>query len=190
MSRKNGRKQKKRVAETEFAPVTARERYWHRRYSLFSLFDLGVLLDEESWYSVTPEEVAKHHATRCGGEGRTLVDACCGVGGNSIQLALRCERVIAVDVDASKIQMARENAALYGVADRIDFVCGDFLQLAASGHFEDQIIDGVFVSPPWGGPGYDPVPSTGATGQDGTAAPACTHSSHKHAHGGHETVTG
>ena len=43
---------------------------------------------------------------------------------------------------------------------------------------------------PWGGSGYDPVPSTGATGQDGTAAPACTHSSHKHAHGGHEKVTG
>lgn len=43
---------------------------------------------------------------------------------------------------------------------------------------------------PWGGSGYDPVPSAGAAEQDGAATHPCTHSSHKHAHGGHETVTG
>ncbi|EKE78312.1 membrane protein insertion efficiency factor YidD [Oceanibaculum indicum] len=44
---------------------------------------------------------------------------------------------------------------------------------------------------PWGGSGYDPVPSAGAAGQDGkTATNSCTHPSHTRAHGGHETVTG
>lgn len=135
------------------------ERYYHRRYSLFSRFDLGVELDEESWYSVTPEQVAQHHARRCGGPGRTVVDACCGVGGNAIQLALSGARVIAVDVSATKLDMGRTNAAIYGVADRIEWVCADFLQLAASGALADRDVYGVFCSPPWGGPAYVRRPS-------------------------------
>lgn len=45
--------------------------------------------------------------------------------------------------------MARHNAAVYSVADRIDFIQGDFLQLAPHLH-----ADVVFLSPPWGGPDY------------------------------------
>jgi trimethylguanosine synthase len=145
--RSNKRRRKHEVAEVHEV-LSARERYWHRRHSLFSLFDLGVRLDEESWYSVTPEVLAKHHAERC--RGRVIVDACCGVGGNAIQLAKTCERVIAVDVDPAKLEMGKENAAIYGVSN-IEWRCGDFLLLA------DEFVgraDGVFVSPPWGGPSY------------------------------------
>lgn len=38
---------------------------------------------------------------------------------------------------------------MYGVADRIEFVVGDFLRLAPS-----LQADVVFLSPPWGGPQY------------------------------------
>lgn len=38
---------------------------------------------------------------------------------------------------------------MYGVADRIEFVVGDFLRLAPS-----LRADVVFLSPPWGGPQY------------------------------------
>ena len=34
----------------------------HDRYRLFSKFDHGVQLDDESWYSVTPEAIAMHIA--------------------------------------------------------------------------------------------------------------------------------
>ena len=37
-------------------------RYWVQRYSLWSKFDQGVLMDAEGWYSATPEVLAKHHA--------------------------------------------------------------------------------------------------------------------------------
>ena len=37
--------------------------------------------------------------------------------------------VIAIDLDAEKIALARHNAAVYGVADRIEFLVGDFLEL-------------------------------------------------------------
>jgi len=45
--------------------------------------------------------------------------------------------------------MAKHNAEIYGVADRIEFIVGDFVQLAPS--LKAEV---VFLSPPWGGPGY------------------------------------
>ena len=37
-------------------------KYWMQRYSLWSKYDEGVLMDEEGWFSATPEVVAMHHA--------------------------------------------------------------------------------------------------------------------------------
>ncbi len=55
-----------------------------------------------------------------------------GAGGNSIQFAFTCERVIAIDIDPVKIAMAKHNATLYGVQDRIEFILGDYLKLSSS----------------------------------------------------------
>lgn len=65
-------------------------KFWYQRYSLFSKFDLGIRLDRESWFSVTPEKVAEHLAERCRCD--LIVDGFCGAGGNTIQFALTCER--------------------------------------------------------------------------------------------------
>ena len=45
--------------------VTDLDKYWDQRYRLFSKYDHGVKLDDESWYSVTPEIIAQHIANRC-----------------------------------------------------------------------------------------------------------------------------
>lgn len=37
-------------------------KYWLQRYSLFSLYDRGIQIDEAGWYSITPEVIACHHA--------------------------------------------------------------------------------------------------------------------------------
>ena len=37
--------------------------------------------------------------------------------------------VIAIDIDPVKIACARRNAELYGVADRIEFLVGDYLHI-------------------------------------------------------------
>lgn len=42
----------------------------------------------------------------------------------------RSHYVIAVDLDPKKLELAQHNAAIYGVADKIDFVKGDFFDLA------------------------------------------------------------
>jgi len=63
--------------------------------------------------------------------------------------------VIAIDRDPLKICCARENARLYGVADRIEFICGDFLHILGSARCGALGgADVVFLSPPWGGPAY------------------------------------
>ncbi|KAG7599629.1 WW domain superfamily [Arabidopsis suecica] len=122
-------------------------KYWCQRYLLFSRFDEGIKMDEEGWFSVTPELIAKHHATRCN-EG-IVIDCFTGVGGNAIQFASRSHYVIAIDLDPKKLDLAQHNAAIYGVADKIDFVKGDFFDLA-----HNLKAGTVFLSPPWGGPDY------------------------------------
>ena len=46
--------------------------------------------------------------------------------------------------------MARNNAQIYGVEDRIEFIVGDSLEILPTLTFADVI----FLSPPWGGPNY------------------------------------
>ena len=52
-----------------------------------------------------------------------------GVGGNTIQFALAGCFVFAIDLDASRLNLARHNAGVYGVQDRIEFIHGDFFDV-------------------------------------------------------------
>ncbi|XP_064486506.1 trimethylguanosine synthase-like [Ornithodoros turicata] len=123
------------------------QKYWAQRYRLFSKFDRGIQLDEESWFSVTPEQIAKHIARRCKGD--IVIDAFCGAGGNTIQFARACPLVIGIDIDPKKVEMAQNNAAVYGVQNKVEFIVGDFLHIAPT-----LKADAIFFSPPWGGPTY------------------------------------
>lgn len=60
----------------------------YARFRVFFRMDDGVQMDEESFWSTTPEGIARHQAARC--KGRYAFDACCGVGGNTVQLAATC----------------------------------------------------------------------------------------------------
>ncbi|KAM7514338.1 hypothetical protein LguiA_003921 [Lonicera macranthoides] len=132
----------------EFSPNI--DKYWCQRYLLFSKFDDGIKMDEEGWFSVTPEPIAKHHASRCCSG--IIIDCFTGVGGNAIQFAQKSKHVIAIDIDPKKIDYAQHNAAIYGVDDRIEFIRGDSFLLAPK-----LKADTVFLSPPWGGPDYAKV---------------------------------
>ena len=68
-------------------------------------------MDEEGWFSVTPEVIAAHIAERCRCD--FIVDAFTGMGGNAIQFAFTCERVLAIDIDPVKLECARQNARVY-----------------------------------------------------------------------------
>ncbi|EPS45588.1 hypothetical protein H072_416 [Dactylellina haptotyla CBS 200.50] len=133
--------------------------YWHQRYSLFSLWDEGIWITDEGFYSVTPESVARkiagHILPPSLAEPQVIIDAFCGVGGNAIQFALspQCKRVIAVDHDETMLACAMHNAKIYGVEDKIEFRKADFFEFASQ--WEGEVAVGtLFLSPPWGGPSY------------------------------------
>lgn len=154
------------------------EKYWSQRRRLFSLFDHGVQLDSESWFSVTPECVAHHQAWRCmqklhsehhqsprdinSYEPLVIFDAFCGVGGNTIAFARHLNvHVFACDTDKERLSMASHNARVYNVSTAVSFLHGDALGIMNKAILKDgrspfstRKVDIIFLSPPWGGPEY------------------------------------
>lgn len=126
------------------------DKFWAQRRRLFSRYDDGIQLDKESWYSVTPEAIADHIAKRmaddCNGkEGAVILDAFCGCGGNAVAFARlpreKVALVVCIDVDKSKLEMAANNAALYGIeADRIVFIQADAVSAMKYGYFDGKCI--------------------------------------------------
>lgn len=121
---------------------------WDRRFSLFSKFDDGIQMDDESWYEVTPENVARYIALKTSRKSR-VVDCFCGVGGNAIQFALLHDRVVGVDLSASRLRMTLHNSRLYGVDDRLELAQCDALAYLEGSEFSDESC--LYMSPPWGG---------------------------------------
>lgn len=120
-----------------------------RQRRLFERWGEGIRVDDEGLVGLTPERLALAIAARAHG---VAIDGTSGVGGIAIALARTpaVSRVIAVDRSAERLAMARHNAAIYGVADRIEWVEGDVLEVLASRRADVLVLD-----PPWGGRGYD-----------------------------------
>lgn len=131
-----------------FAPELVR--FYKRRYELFHNYDAGFRMDAGGWFSVTPEAIARRQAQRCGLTKRDLVvDGFAGCGGNVIQFAVYAGHVVAVDNDRLRITLAEHNARVRGVARAVSFIHANFMDGIAVD------ADVVFMSPPWGGLGYD-----------------------------------
>ena len=103
----------------------------------------GARLDEEGRKSLTPEALALQLGERAGG--LRVIDACAGAGGNAIGFARAGCTVIAIELDPARLEMARQNASLYGVADRIEFIQGDATEIVPG-----RQADLLFIDPPWG----------------------------------------
>ncbi|KAJ1427013.1 RNA cap guanine-N2 methyltransferase-domain-containing protein [Ochromonadaceae sp. CCMP2298] len=121
------------LVSRESAPQGVHLKYWDQRYRLLSKFDHGILLDEESWYSITPEAVAKHVTASCIGRAREkadmniqhVLDCFSGCGGNSIPFAAQGRAVTSIDLDEQKLQHLRHNAGVYKASGEITTVCAD-----------------------------------------------------------------
>lgn len=103
----------------------------------------GTSLDAMARRSLTPEALALALGRRA--RRAHVLDAGCGGGGNAIGFARAGCTVTAVEIDPARLEMARRNARVYRVADRIRFVAGDACVLAA-----ELNADLLFVDPPWG----------------------------------------
>ncbi|KAI2510132.1 RNA trimethylguanosine synthase [Fragilaria crotonensis] len=103
-------------------PALVHDKYWAQRRRLFWKFDMGIQLDPEGWYSVTPEVIANHVAQRVASlappnEGFILMDAFCGCGGNAIAFGKQKQisLIVCADIDRSKLRKAAYNACLYEI---------------------------------------------------------------------------
>jgi trimethylguanosine synthase len=108
-------------------PTLVHDKYWAQRRRLFWKFDMGIQLDPEGWYSVTPEVIANHVAQRVaslatpithgGGGGMIILDAFCGCGGNAIAFGKQPQisLVVCADIDRTKLCKAAYNACLYEI---------------------------------------------------------------------------
>lgn len=72
----------------------------------------------------TSERIARYIASRFKKDW-TVMDLTCGLGANAIFLADQVKKVVAVDLEVEKINCAKENALVYGVDDKIEFIVGD-----------------------------------------------------------------
>lgn len=103
----------------------------------------GTHLDEEGKYSLTPEALALAIAQRAAG--KTVVDAGCGAGGNSIGFARAGCKVTAIETDSARLANARHNARIYAVESKIEFVQGPIETMLPR-----LRADICFIDPPWG----------------------------------------
>lgn len=141
------------------------KKYWRKRFQIFSKFEQGIFLSSELWFSVTPEAVAVFTAKLVAlllPDATSILDLCCGGGGNTIQFAQRFECVGAVDINPTNVKCTMHNATIYGVQDKIWNHTQDWNAVAGTewipAHLRRESIensfDFVFCLPPWGGPSY------------------------------------
>lgn len=105
--------------------ATNNSKYYAQRYSLFTRFDEGCVLDEEGLYSVTPEVIAAHISKHCQGMD-TVVGLFCGSEGNCIQFALHnVTNMTGVDINADQLGMFQQNATVYGVHEKMQYIHSD-----------------------------------------------------------------
>ncbi|OEU13323.1 hypothetical protein FRACYDRAFT_209656 [Fragilariopsis cylindrus CCMP1102] len=138
------------------------DKFWSQRRRLFKLFDEGIQLDKESWFSVTPEAIANHISSHlvnnC--EDTIVLDPFVGCGGNAIAFARLDEvkLVVCVDKDRSKLLKAAHNAAIYGIPPEKINMSTTSKEFKIGGvELLPDNIDVIFLSPPWGGMDYAKV---------------------------------
>jgi len=92
--------------------------------------------------------VAHLKAQSASTEGGALTVADIGTGSGAIAVAvahlLPAARVVAVDISPAALAVARGNASINGVAERIDFRLGDLLEPLGADHF-----DAILSNPPY-----------------------------------------
>ncbi|KAI5961529.1 tgs1 [Candida theae] len=167
------------LMHTYYTLPPSSQKFWNRRYELFSRYDEGIYLSAELWYSVTPELIAKYIAQLfvkiLPPEAEYGLDVCCGGGGNMIQFAQFFDSVGGIEINGTNLYCAQHNTEVYGVKDKTWTLQADWREITRVKDNKEvnydwipqsvrdarrdvppnRIFDFVFSSPPWGGTSYD-----------------------------------
>ena len=96
--------------------------------------------------SLTPRGLAQRMAARVPSTSSRVVDACSGCGGNAVAFAEVSCRVLAVELDADRARMCRDNASARGILALLEVRCGS-IECMLPGVLQPG--DVLFVDPPW-----------------------------------------
>ncbi len=99
-----------------------------------------MFFDRSALEQATSELIARHLAARFLKSSR-VADLGCGLGANSIFLAIHGCQVLALDQNPSRLKMAQLNATVYDVSERIEFKEADFLENLP------QDVEAIFIDP-------------------------------------------
>lgn len=128
-------------------------------------------------------KIAQHVAQSVPDSKSIIIDAFCGVGGNTIAFALsgKWKRVYAIEKDAATLACAKHNAEIYGVSDKITWFHGDCFEILGVVQKEQVTVDAlkaiagqfgvIFASPPWGGKSISSLMAVGMQGLHLTQVP-------------------
>lgn len=125
-------------------------RFYRGRHGLFDFIDDIIdKLDDETWFSITPSEIAKMHAkTICENPDILLIlDSFCGVGGDILHFP-KSTFLVGCDINRQRLETAIQLNKQHGNT-RCDFVLTDSVRGVRS-CFRPQSFDAVYLSPPWG----------------------------------------
>ncbi|KRX09261.1 hypothetical protein PPERSA_05930 [Pseudocohnilembus persalinus] len=107
---------------------------------LFSQYD-AIKIRPDFHYQVTPEIISEYIAQRAK-SCPFVIDAFCGVGGNTIQFSKQCDLVLANDFDQNCVESAQYNWKIYNKnLKNVEFILGDYFDL------QKVKADLVFLSP-------------------------------------------
>lgn len=98
----------------------------HRATKKFAKGEI-MFFTREALEQSSGEVISRYRAERFPKDAKIL-DLACGIGGDTIGLASRCF-VTAVDYDPVRILMAERNLQVYGLSDRVTFICADVTQI-------------------------------------------------------------
>ncbi len=115
---------------------------WDLRYKLFSKFDEWVQYDDIWLSSTKPEEISKKvwNITKW----NIVFDCFCWLGSNAIWFALSWKKVITCELNNERLEMAKNNAKLYWVYDKITFINWNILD-----YIDKFDYDIAYFDPPW-----------------------------------------
>lgn len=148
------------VVDRTFLENKKFRKYWWRRDLLLPKSPSGnLLLDIESWYSITPRDLADRISagiTRGFGRHVSALDLFSGVGGNTISLLKHFHAVTSVEIDYSKIRYLRHNVSecLSTHIDHTIIHSDVFAEDLKEKLEKASTYDVLVASPPWGGVDY------------------------------------
>ena len=110
----------------------SREGPWYADEAFWTAY-APIMFDEARWAEV-PAVVDALLGLAAPPPGAAVLDACCGPGRHSLELASRGYRVTGLDLTAAYLDAARESAAAWGV--EVEFVRGDLRRFGRRAAFD------------------------------------------------------